>query len=203
MADDEDLGSFFAEINQIPIQEDELNKQISPPSNEIGPVDRKRKFEQDEPVQVTQVVAAAAPQLNKSNSYGHVVYTYDMPYGIDTSAQLPPSQVGSSNNVYGYGEKSQPPPPPMPAPSLSSYAQMNQSSLSSSGPKQPKTFVRTGGGDTWLDETLAEWPDNDFRIFVGDLGKEVNTEMLAKAFQHYKSFAKAKVRSDRVYLIPV
>jgi hypothetical protein len=42
-------------------------------------------------------------------------------------------------------------------------------------------------------QTLKEWPDNDYRIFVGDIAKEVNTEHLQRQFQHYKSFAKAKV----------
>lgn len=40
---------------------------------------------------------------------------------------------------------------------------------------------------------FQEWPDNDFRIFVGDIGNEVNDDVLAKAFQRYPSFAKAKV----------
>ena len=56
-----------------------------------------------------------------------------------------------------------------------------------------KKFVRTGAGEVWVDDTLQDWPENDYRIFVGDLGKETSTEMLHKAFQHYKSFAKARV----------
>lgn len=60
-------------------------------------------------------------------------------------------------------------------------------------PKQDKTFVRTGAGEVWIDDSLKDWPENDYRIFVGDLGKETTTEMLAKIFQVYKSFAKAKV----------
>lgn len=60
-------------------------------------------------------------------------------------------------------------------------------------PKQDKTFVRTGAGEIWVDDSLKDWPENDYRIFVGDLGKETTTEMLAKIFQAYKSFAKAKV----------
>jgi RNA recognition motif-containing protein len=35
---------------------------------------------------------------------------------------------------------------------------------------------------------------SDFRIFVGDLGNEVNDDALGKAFQRYPSFAKVKVR---------
>ena len=47
---------------------------------------------------------------------------------------------------------------------------------------------------------LSEWwlcgvvcPD-DHRLFVGDLGNEVNDDVLTKAFVKYTSFAKAKVR---------
>lgn len=60
-------------------------------------------------------------------------------------------------------------------------------------PQQNKKFVRTGGGEKWVDPTLNEWPENDFRLFIGDLGVEVTTDMLAREFQSYKSFAKAKV----------
>ena len=60
-------------------------------------------------------------------------------------------------------------------------------------PRQEKKFVRKAAGETWVDDTLQEWPENDYRIFVGDIGKEVSNDMLAKTFQHYKSFAKAKV----------
>ncbi len=39
-------------------------------------------------------------------------------------------------------------------------------------PVQNKKFVRTGAGETWVDPTLNEWPENDYRLFVGDLGNE-------------------------------
>ena len=38
----------------------------------------------------------------------------------------------------------------------------------------------------------------DHRIFVGDLGTEVNDDTLSKAFQKYPSFNKAKVRESAV-----
>ncbi|CAB3401273.1 unnamed protein product [Caenorhabditis bovis] len=56
-----------------------------------------------------------------------------------------------------------------------------------------KKFVRSGGGQVWEDSSLAEWDENDFRIFCGDLGNEVSDELLAKAFRKYPSFQKAKV----------
>eukprot|EP01060_Flectonema_neradi_P037542 TRINITY_DN7590_c0_g1_i1.p1 TRINITY_DN7590_c0_g1~~TRINITY_DN7590_c0_g1_i1.p1 ORF type:complete len:222 (+),score=48.54 TRINITY_DN7590_c0_g1_i1:54-719(+) len=54
--------------------------------------------------------------------------------------------------------------------------------------------LRVGGdGSVWEDPTMAEWADNDFRLFVGNLGNDVNTEMLAKHFSPFGSFLKAKV----------
>lgn len=34
--------------------------------------------------------------------------------------------------------------------------------------------VRAAAGQRWVDTTLAEWPENDYRIFVGNLGNEVS-----------------------------
>jgi hypothetical protein len=61
------------------------------------------------------------------------------------------------------------------------------------GEKKKKGQLREAAGQRWRDPTLDEWPKNDFRIFVGDLGNDVNDDVLAKAFQKYPSFAKAKV----------
>lgn len=43
---------------------------------------------------------------------------------------------------------------------------------------------------------LVNFPD-DFRIFCGDLGNEVNDDILARAFSRYPSFLKAKVIRDK------
>eukprot|EP00049_Salpingoeca_infusionum_P010093 m.170906 g.170906 ORF g.170906 m.170906 type:complete len:262 (-) comp14538_c1_seq2:1730-2515(-) len=55
---------------------------------------------------------------------------------------------------------------------------------------------REGGGEKWHDPTMDEWDPNDYRIFCGDLGNEVTDDVLAKAFQHYPSFQKARVVRD-------
>lgn len=34
-------------------------------------------------------------------------------------------------------------------------------------------YVMTAQGGIWRDKSLEEWPENDFRIFVGDLGQHV------------------------------
>ena len=56
---------------------------------------------------------------------------------------------------------------------------------------------RRVAGEKWVDNTLGEWPANDYRIFVGDLGPECTDEQLAKAFAGYSSFAKARVVRDK------
>lgn len=65
------------------------------------------------------------------------------------------------------------------------------------GRTEKKKHFRTAAGERWVDDTLSEWPENDHRIFVGDLGNEVNDDVLAKAFVKFASFAKAKVVRDK------
>lgn len=57
--------------------------------------------------------------------------------------------------------------------------------------------LRKAAGKVWVDPQLAEWPENDFRIFVGNLGLDVNDGMLSQAFKRYASFNMAKVMKTR------
>lgn len=59
-----------------------------------------------------------------------------------------------------------------------------------------KIVYRKAAGKSWEDTTLADWPENDFRIFVGDIGNEVNDEILKSAFAKYPSFQRSKVVRD-------
>jgi hypothetical protein len=60
-----------------------------------------------------------------------------------------------------------------------------------------KAVPRKVAGQSWEDPTLADWPENDFRLFCGDLGNEVNDEVLTKAFSRYASFIMARVVRDK------
>ncbi|KAM9724371.1 RNA-binding protein 42 isoform 2-T2 [Menidia menidia] len=60
-----------------------------------------------------------------------------------------------------------------------------------------KKCIRTAAGTSWEDASLLEWNPDDFRIFCGDLGNEVNDDILARAFSRYPSFLKAKVVRDK------
>jgi len=66
----------------------------------------------------------------------------------------------------------------------------------SSGKATERNITRTVAGQTWKDPTLEEWPEDDFRVFIGDLGNEVNDDVLSHAFQKYPSFQKSRVVRD-------
>lgn len=63
--------------------------------------------------------------------------------------------------------------------------------------KVDKKTVRQAAGITWEDHSLADWPDDDFRIFCGDLGNDVNDELLTRTFSKFPSFQRAKVIRDK------
>jgi len=55
-------------------------------------------------------------------------------------------------------------------------------------PSKPSNpAIRSAAGQNWVDNTMADWPANDFRLFVGDLAKEVTDDVLFNAFKKYKS----------------
>ncbi|XP_010528758.1 PREDICTED: RNA-binding protein 42-like [Tarenaya hassleriana] len=60
-----------------------------------------------------------------------------------------------------------------------------------------KAIPRKAAGQHWEDQTLADWPENDYRLFCGDLGNEVNDDVLSKAFSRYLSFNMARVIRDK------
>lgn len=64
-------------------------------------------------------------------------------------------------------------------------------------PAKDRKTVRVAGGQTWEDHSLSDWPDDDFRIFCGDLGNDVNDELLTRTFNKFPSFQRAKVIRDK------
>ncbi|CDR95357.1 RNA recognition motif (RRM)-containing protein, putative [Babesia bigemina] len=60
-----------------------------------------------------------------------------------------------------------------------------------------RIHLRKAAGSVWNDPTLDDWPENDFRIFCGDLGNDVTDDVLANAFKKYPTFQRARVIRDR------
>jgi len=122
-------------------------------------------------------------QIVSTSVSNHPVYTYvapELPYGAEQNPYFSYDSTSQFSTSYQTTTTFKAPLPP----AVVAPPQV---------PRQDKIFVRKAADETWVDETLQEWPDNDYRIFVGDIAKEVSTEMLAKQFQHYASYAKAKV----------
>lgn len=174
MAEEDELGSFFAEINEITAQvEESKSENVANISAESDVPPFKKALPSSQPI---SIVYSKAPELREvAVKASHAVYTYDQP----ELHQLGENYAEDQPQYSAAAHYSQPPPPPPPAAPFI--------------PRSNKTFVRKAADEVWVDETLQEWPENDFRIFVGDLAKETTTEILTKHFQTYKSFAKAKV----------
>ena len=63
-----------------------------------------------------------------------------------------------------------------------------------------KQHRRRANGESWVDPTLSDWNENDFRLFVGNLGREVTTEILSNLFRlKYPSFTMARVVESKVH----
>ena len=63
--------------------------------------------------------------------------------------------------------------------------------------KRKKKTLRKAAYQAWVDPSLEDWNENDFRIFCGNMGNEVSDEVLANAFKKYPSFSKARVVRDK------
>ena len=63
--------------------------------------------------------------------------------------------------------------------------------------KKQKKLLRSAAGQVWLDNSMEDWDAQDYRIFCGDLGNEVNDDTLYRAFSPYKSLQKVKVIRDK------
>ncbi|KAM7269738.1 hypothetical protein ACFE04_025235 [Oxalis oulophora] len=76
-------------------------------------------------------------------------------------------------------------------------AALANSEIEQKAETKKKAIPRKAAGQSWEDPTLAEWPENDYRVFCGDLGNEVNDDVLSKAFSRFPSFNMAKVIRDK------
>ena len=54
--------------------------------------------------------------------------------------------------------------------------------------KRKLKILRKAGNQEWMDNSLADWPENDFRIYCCNLGNEVSDDILSNAFKKFTSF---------------
>lgn len=71
-------------------------------------------------------------------------------------------------------------------------------SIKKESAKDNNKTLRAAGGVIWEDPSLSEWNPSDYRIFVGDLGRDVSEELLFSTFHdQFPSTTKAKVIKDK------
>eukprot|EP00656_Telonema_subtile_P006696 TRINITY_DN13109_c0_g1_i1.p1 TRINITY_DN13109_c0_g1~~TRINITY_DN13109_c0_g1_i1.p1 ORF type:complete len:255 (+),score=55.44 TRINITY_DN13109_c0_g1_i1:165-929(+) len=107
-------------------------------------------------------------------------------YGGEQHNARKPSAPAAMSHADAYGVSKLPVRPSVPV----QYNAMKQQNA------RPKEYAMASAGTKWKDDSLHDWPDDDHRIFVGDLGNECNDDLLAQAFSKYSSFQKAKVIRD-------
>lgn len=141
---------------------------LPPPPPQIHPNQLTQASQQ--PVQQSQQTQAAANnQSTKPTSYTVT------PMGLPTNAH--------QHNVSNPGQ--------------STNKKQKTGNDSNKNNKKQKKILRLAGGQVWEDPTLLEWDSGDFRIFCGDLGNDVNEDILTRAFNKYPSFLKCKVVRDK------
>ena len=64
-------------------------------------------------------------------------------------------------------------------------------------PKRYRKIYRKAGEEQWVDKTLEDWDDNDYRVFIGNLCADVTEEDLKHAFKKYTSVQKVKIVKDK------
>ncbi|XP_068155619.1 RNA-binding protein 42 [Drosophila tropicalis] len=146
------------------------------------------------PIVATPVVLSSAPKLYQCRQSVHVPTVAAPATSIDINAiQFDVTQKLKKLKA----EKSGPNPIAEEAIKAARASSALQSFQTTERKKKDRKTVRIAGGTVWEDSSLADWPDDDFRIFCGDLGNDVNDEVLTRTFNKFPSFQRARVIRDK------
>ncbi|XP_030375866.1 RNA-binding protein 42 [Scaptodrosophila lebanonensis] len=145
------------------------------------------------PMSATPVVLSSAPKLYQCRQSVHVPTVAAAPHIDINTVQFDVTQKLKKLKA----EKSGPNPIAEEAIKAARASSALQSFQTTERKKKDRKTVRIAGGSVWEDASLADWPDDDFRIFCGDLGNDVNDEVLTRTFNKYPSFQRARVVRDK------
>lgn len=138
------------------------------------------------------VVAAASSAAVSAKSSDSTKPAVEAPATAATRQQstTTATSAGKSFNI-------PPPPPPPPLPTGAPPPPPPPPPMQHASNTAAKPHVRTAAGKVWTDPTLADWPDNDFRMFVGNLGNEISDEALLQHFSNkYASAQRSRIIRD-------
>ncbi|XP_058120977.1 RNA-binding protein 42 [Anopheles ziemanni] len=136
------------------------------------------------------IASKPEPSAGPSTSSAPTVQSYDIAniqYEVSNKMKKPKTEKSGPNPIAEEAIKA----------ARASSALQSFGNSERRGKKDKKQTVRVAGGQTWEDMSLSDWPEDDFRIFCGDLGNDVNDELLTRTFNKYPSFQRAKVIRDK------
>jgi len=151
------------------------------------------------------IVAKSAPTINIQPTEAHgSKFTQQESLMTSKVSSTTTSTIISHNTIPYFGQNILPSAAmmmPQPPPNLWGTTDQQQQHYPSSELNQPnhgKIYKRVAAGQVWEDPSLADFPENDFRCFVGNLGKDISDAKLAEAFSgKYPSFVMARVIFDK------
>mmetsp|Transcript_3096 Transcript_3096/g.4208 ORF Transcript_3096/g.4208 Transcript_3096/m.4208 type:complete len:296 (-) Transcript_3096:135-1022(-) len=213
---DDELAKFEAEMKALGGSQPASSSMAAPPPpppNTVIKTSVKTTETKGQEIKVIKTVKSVKPVVSyssapvPSSSSGDYANAAALAKAALARVNSTLSAVGGLSNVV---QNTVPPPPtppppqsisggqwrgaiPPPPPEKEAPTDMKSMGRGKRETNKKKKNMRTAAGEIWEDKSLSEWPENDFRLFCGDLGNEVNDTVLAKAFAKYSSFAKAKV----------
>jgi hypothetical protein len=225
---DDDLADFFDEVDEVveeakkevegegaaiaansDAQETTNAQQPNDEDSEIDRPAKKARISSDEDARVDNPRGALiVSKKAATNTTTRTSSTISAPPIVHNQASS--STTGSVYQITVPEECLNPnprlPPPPPPAPpappamgNYQYYDNHNQGHAPNGQESSAKPSVRVAAGKKWTDSTLSEFPENDYRLFVGNLDKILTEAKLAEAFQSkFPSFAMCRIIYDKV-----
>lgn len=194
---DDDLDAFFDEVEEVeqeiktkqPDKEKETDASaVSQPDHEDNNEPPSKKVKVEPPLNVEKLkgnvlagrgTAVISKKAEKSRPNTNEIYQILVPESGRQQPLTQPINLPTTTSTI---------------PQIPSSLGVGQEDLKVIG----KPAVRVAAGKTWVDNILAQFPLNDFRLFVGNLGSDVTEQKLAEAFQsRYPSFAMARIVYDK------
>lgn len=190
----DDLDSFFEEVDEAessaisqitPKGNDESNGAVIQDDTSTEPPAKRKKLENVHRPRGA-VVAAASSAVSKPTTIQEKTQQYSATFTV-------PSSSSSSFAIHGIPPPPPPPPPPPLQPVGPAFVPPPPPDSQTSQQSTKKAHVRTAAGKTWTDAALADWPDDDFRLFVGNLDPTVTDAQLHQHFSQYASLQRVRV----------
>jgi len=210
----DDVENYLNELERLSeeVQEEKKNAKLKKSNNvKNSNNDKGNQIGPQMPIKVnqveTQVIARAPVKSVRMENTPYYPLGPTLPYDIKKTnkgqipdiSEVPPPVGYTKNTIQSYA-------PVIPSSYISPIISMPTPIRKQTQTKEVKgkaasdvtiAHVRKKGEIEWEDHTLAEWDNNDFRIFVGDLGNEVTDETLKQAFLKYPSLLKVRVVHDK------